>query len=131
MSPRKSSAALLDSVVVNHRRIADQLEERLYSIQGAPPVKADHRPRRTAVNVSLPTETPDHFESPESSTIERAECVEGVLKVVFKRKASERSPKIYTCSEFPSDLWREWTQAPSKGGFFAQRVRPNFSLKAL
>lgn len=92
-------------------------EERLSTIKGGRPVKADSRPH---VEVTVP----DSFESPESSTIAGASYDANTLTlmVTFKRKGDIR--ERYDYPGVPASLWKEFTLAPSKGQFFGARIRP-------
>lgn len=69
---------------------------------------------------------PDSFESPESSLIVRASYDEEqqVLSLYF-RKTKKEGEKHYDYN-IPPALWAEFVQAPSKGAFFSQRIRPWF-----
>lgn len=69
---------------------------------------------------------PLSFSSPESSNVAGADydSETEMLSVTFK------DSKSYAYAPFPENLWREFTQATSKGKFFAERVRPFFQGKA-
>jgi hypothetical protein len=68
-------------------------------------------------------ETPDSFESPESATIASAtyNTETQMLTIYFRHGAG------YDYAAFPYPLWRDFTQADSKGSFFAARIRPLYT----
>lgn len=63
------------------------------------------------------------FESPDSSTIAKAEYdrSDNRLSVWFKRKSG--SPR-YDYRNIPLALWEAFKEAESKGIFFSQQIRP-------
>lgn len=76
--------------------------------------------------MSEQTETPLSFESPESSTIERASYDPDTqtLTVEFKRAPKDKTDTIYTYSGVSAETWEAFEQAPSKGTHFVKRIRP-------
>lgn len=70
------------------------------------------------------------FDSPESSAVARAEydSAQQVLIVELRRKdGADR----YQFSGVPQKDWDDFEQAPSKGFFFATRIRPMYHGRKL
>lgn len=77
----------------------------------------------------MPADCPLSFESPESSTIEGAhyDPTTLTLTVNFKRQEKERTAAVYIFPDVPPQEWDDFLAAPSKGSFFARRIRPIYS----
>lgn len=75
-------------------------------------------------------ETPLSFESPESSSIVRADYHPGrcEMKITFRRGTNEVS---YLYGGVLAPLWQDFTLAESKGSFFAKAIRPMFAGRPL
>lgn len=81
------------------------------------------RPITRATKEAL-ADTPDSFESPESSLIAGASYDRHTwaLDVRFKRTREESD--TYRYEGINPNQWREFVQSTSKGAFFNQQIRP-------
>lgn len=93
---------------------------------GLKPLPAKHHP-------PPPEDVPTRFVSSESSNISGADYDAGTLTltVEFCRRPSEESSRRYRYTPVPPSCWLGFVQAPSKGTFFAQRIRPLYEGERL
>jgi hypothetical protein len=80
---------------------------------------------QTAANDDALDDVGLSFESPDSDTIVRADYDPHTqtMRVTFRRNAGTSR---YEFSAIPTQLWREFAQADSKGGYFVRVIRPTF-----
>lgn len=76
---------------------------------------------------SVQEHVPVSFDSPESKLIAGATYDSGqqIMTVHFQAGTT------YTYVGIKADLWREFTQAASKGSFFGKAIRPMFAGKLI
>ena len=89
-------------------------------------------PVLTAQTAPDPAEIPMSFVSPESSNIAGASFNPETSTLVVQFRGHIGQPdRLYAARDFTLAQWQMFLDAPSKGKFFAEQIKPLFTLVRL
>lgn len=122
----------LEQRIVRNRQEADRLDEVIAGIDRTRrSAKASMRDMAHETATTRRQIIPTSMETPESSTIVRAnyDRKEEVLTVTMRRGGKEGP--TYQYPRVPEEIWVAFQASDSKGSYFNQHIRPQFTAQKL
>lgn len=83
--------------------------------------------RKEKIAMAEITDVPLSFDSPDSASVVRASYDPRTAQLTVELKRTRGITATYIYDSYPSKEWIDFEAAPSKGKFFAGRIRPLYS----